>query len=254
VAGFVDAARDASFGRVPDTESVEAILRCAGAASSPPVLGTEAARAELLSLVANASLTDRIVVRGVRYLLHGSPEHYLGDDVLWKDPVGQQSPWVRLWRMIDQSPWRVLADRLCGSIPDKCAQALNLRAVDETSVLNRLRVCTDFSRVDSSAFTAEELDLLLGRIPDEHPWRHLPLHRDNKGSYGSLGANCYLGTEPELPAGIDSEIRFIEESADEDHRERQKHWIPRWTARTAATSGLGERRAGCRLRKVVRSP
>ncbi len=238
VAGFVDAARDASFGRVPDTESVEAILRCAGAASSPPVLGTEAARAELLSLVANASLTDRIVVRGVRYLLHGSPEHYLGDDVLWKDPVGQQSPWVRLWRMIDQSPWRVLADRLCGSIPDKCAQALNLRAVDETSVLNRLRVCTDFSRVDSSAFTAEELDLLLGRIPDEHPWRHLPLHRDNKGSYGSLGANCYLGTEPELPAGIDSEIRFIEESADEDHRERQKHWIPRWTARTAAESVL----------------
>jgi hypothetical protein len=238
VASFVDACKETSVGKVPGTESVEAILKCAGAAPVAPDLGTEAARADLLSLVATASLNDRVVVRGVRYLLHGSPQHYLGDEVLWKDPVGQQSPWVRLWRMIDQSPWRVLADRLCGSIPDKCAQALNLRAVDEASVLSRLRVCTDFSRVDSSAFTAEELDLLLGRIAEEHPWRQLPLHRDSQGTYGSVVGNCYLGAEPALPAGFGSQIRFIEQSANEDHRDRQKQWIPLWTARTAAQTVL----------------
>jgi Mg2+/Co2+ transporter CorC len=78
--------------------------------------------------------------------------------------------------MVDEAPWRVLTDSLCSSIPDKCAQPLNVKAVDETSVLNRLRVCNDFSRVDAAEFTSEEIDLLLGGL-----WRtrlmHLPLHR-----------------------------------------------------------------------------
>lgn len=238
VAAYADAVRDPSIGRVPGTESVEAVLRCAGAEPTAPELGSESQRAELLTLVATARLDDPIVVRGVRYLLHGSADHYLGTDVLWKDPVGQNSPWVRLWRMIDESPWRVLADRLCGSIPDRCAQPLNVRAVDETSVLNRLRVCSDFSRVDASAFSSEEIDLLLGRVAEEYPWRHLPLHRDTAGGLGTAAGDCFLGDDPPLPDAMASGIRFIEPSADEDHLKRQRHWIPPWDATTAAARVL----------------
>lgn len=251
VAVYADAVRDASIGRVPGAESVEAILRCAGAEATAPELGSESQRAELLTLVATARLDDPVVVRGVRYLLHGSADHYLGTDVLWKDPVGQNSPWVRLWRMIDESPWRVLADRLCGSIPDKCAQPLNVRAVDETSVLNRLRVCSDFSRVDAAAFSSDEIDLLLGRVAEEHPWRRLPLHRDTAGGTGPAEGDCFLGDEPPLPEAMASEIRFIQPSADEDHLKRQRQWIPRWDATTAAARVLTSQEPGRHWRYLM---
>ncbi len=239
VAAYVDAVKGPDIGKVPGTASAEAVLRCAGAASEAPDLGNETARADLLSLVATASLDDSFVIRGVRYLLHGCPEHYAGDEVLWKDPAGQRSPWVRLWRMINDSPWRVLSDRLCGSIPDKCLHVLNVRPVDEPAVLNRIRACSDFSRIDASAFTSAEIDLLLGRIAHEHPWRQMPLHRDSTGVFGPLAGDCYLGTYPTLPEGFKSSIRFIERSADEDHCNRQQQWIPVWAAQTAALCVLG---------------
>lgn len=251
VAAYADAVRDASIGRVPGAESVEAILRCAGAEATAPELGSESQRAELLTLVATARLDDPVVVRGVRYLLHGSADHYLGTDVLWKDPVGQNSPWVRLWRMIDESPWRVLADRLCGSIPDKCAQPLNVRAVDETSVLNRLRVCSDFSRVDAAAFSSDEIDLLLGRVAEEHPWRRLPLHRDTAGGTGPAEGDCFLGDDPPLPEAMASEIRFIQLSTDEDHLKHQRDWIPQWNATTAAARVLTSQEPGRHWRYLM---
>ncbi len=175
------------------------------------------------------------MIRGVRYLLHGSPDHYLGSDVLWKDPVGQKSPWVRLWRMVDEAPWRVLADSLCSSIPDKCAQPLNVKAVDEISVLNRLRVCNDFSRVDATEFTSEEIDLLLGRVVEEHAWMRLPLHRDFSGHRGAVQGECFLGRDPELPDGLSAGVRFIEPSVDADHLRQQNRFLGPWGATTAAS-------------------
>ncbi len=232
VAGF---AEDGGVGKVPGCNDVDALLRVAGAQSTPPRLGDTAKRAELLTLVATAKLEDPVVIRGVRYLLHGSADHYLGSDVLWKDPVGQRSPWVRLWRMVDETPWRVLTDSLGSSIPDKCAQPLTVKAVDETSVLSRLRVCNDFSRVDATEFTSEEIDLLLGRVVEEHAWRHLPFHRDFDGGRSTVQSECFLGRDPELPEGLSSGVRFIEPSVDADHLRQQNLFLRPWGATTAAS-------------------
>ena len=235
VASYVDGVRGDGLGRIPSSEDAEALLRSAGAQATPPLLGDNSQRADLLTLVATAKLEDPIVIRGVRYLLHGSADHYLGSDVLWKDPVGQKSPWVRLWRMVDEAPWRVLTDSLCSSIPDKCAQPLNVKAVDETSVLNRLRVCTDFSRVDATEFTSEEIDLLLGRVVEEHAWMRLPLHRDFSGDRGAVQGECFLGRDPELPEGLTVGVRFIEPSIDSDHLRQQNRFLRSWGATTAAS-------------------
>ena len=234
VASYVDGVREDGLGRIPSSEDSEAVLRAAGAQATPPLLGDNLQRADLLTLVATAKLDDPIVIRGVRYLLHGSPDHYLGNDVLWKDPVGQRSPWVRLWRMVDDAPWRVLAESLCSSIPDRCAQRLNVKAVDETSVLNRLRACNDFSRVDASEFTSEEIDLLLGRVVEEHAWIRLPLHRDFSGRRGPVQGECFLGRNPEIPDGLSGGVRFIEPSVNADHLRQQKTFLRPWTTTTAA--------------------
>ena len=234
VASYVDGVRGEGVGRVPSSEDAEALLRSAGAQPTAPVLGEQAHRGELLALVATAKLEDSVVVRGVRYLLHGSAEHYQGNDVLWKDPVGQKSPWVRLWRMVDEAPWRVLSDSLCSSIPDKCAQPLNINAVDETSVINRLRVCADFSRVDPTKFTIDEIDLILGRVSEEQPWKRLTLHRDFDGGFAAADGDCYLGCVPEIPLELSHGIRFIEPSVDPDHSRQQVRFLSIWNATSAA--------------------
>ncbi|CAM5320011.1 sacsin N-terminal ATP-binding-like domain-containing protein [Eoetvoesiella caeni] len=234
VASYVNGLSEDGFDKIPRSEDAEALLRSAGIQSTPPLLGDTSQRADLLALVATIKLEDPIVIRGVRYLLHGSTDHYLGSDVLWKDPIGQNSPWVRLWRMVDDAPWRVLADSLCRSIPDKCAQPLKLQAVDEASVLNRLRVCNDFDRVDATEFTSDEIDLLLGRVVEEKTWLRLPLHQDFSGGRSAIHDDCFLGRDPDLPDGLAHAIRFIEPSSDPDHLRQQKRFLRQWNAAAAA--------------------
>jgi hypothetical protein len=235
VASYVVAFSDKSAPVIPSSLDADALLRSAGVQSMPPLLGNHTQRGSFLTLVATAKLEDSTVIRGVRYLLHGSADHYMSDEVLWKDPVGQRSPWVRLWRMVDESPWRVLSDNLCGSIPDNCARVLGIKAVDETSVLGRLRSCIDFSGVDANQFTMEEIDLILARVTEEHPWKRLPLHRAFGGAFAAVQGSSYLGRDPELPDGLEHSIQFVEPSLDPDHLRQQHRILQHWDAITAAT-------------------
>ncbi len=244
VASYVSGLLNLNLSSIPRSDDVTALLRVAGAQLTPILLGDVTCRAMLLALVANAKLDDPLVVRGVRYLLHGSVEHYLDNDSLWKDPVGQKSPWVRLWKMVHESPWQILADTLCSSIPDKCAQALNIKAVDEVSVLKRLTVCQDFSRVDSAQFTDEEIDLILGRVVEARPWQLLPLHRDFNGNRAALDNECFLEQNPALPTGFDHTVRFIQPSTAPDHLRQQQKLLRTWNAKTAATIVLASKNAG----------
>jgi hypothetical protein len=239
VAALIELECAAASGKIPGSEDAESLFRTVGLGlgSAPPKLGTTKQRADLLALVATAKLEDERVVRGVRFLLHGSPEHYLETEVLWKDPVGRNSPWVRLWQMIDANPWRVLSDMLCESIPDMCARALNIKAVDERSVLHALRACTDFSRVIPTEFSEEEIDLILGHIDEEEAWRRLPLHRDFDGTFDDVQGGCYLGRDPQLPPGTEGAHRFIEPSTDRSHNQQQRRFLPAWGA-TPAASGV----------------
>lgn len=238
VAALIEPEYATVSGRIPGSEDAESLFRVVGLGATAPTLGTTEQRADLLTLVATAKLEDARVVRGVRFLLHGSPDHYTGTEVLWKDPVGRKSPWVRLWRMIDAAPWRVLSDALCASIPDRCAEALNIKAVDERSVLNALRACADFSRVLPTEFSQEEIDLILGCIDEEEAWRRLPLHRDFNGTFVDAQGDCYLGRDPQLPPGTDRAIRFIEPSTNRSHNQQQRRFFRAWGPVPAASALL----------------
>lgn len=238
VAAYVEATWEGTPARVPDAEDASALFRAVGGSDTAPGLGGREARRDLLSHAATADLGDPTVVRGVRYLLHGSAENFSRNDTLWKDPVGQKSPWVTLWRMLDDQPWKLLVPELCESIPEKCTHSLNIRAVDESSVLRRLPVCADFSGVDPTGFSDEEIDLILGRVSDGAVWLRLPLHRDRNGEYGAIDGSCFLGHGPELPVGVQHALRFIERSPDGAHYAHQKRWLTAWSASTAAATVL----------------
>jgi len=224
---------------LPAATSAAAMFRCIGEQTLPPELAETKFRLGLLRHVGHAeSLDDQLVRRGIRYLLHGQPEHFASDTPLWKDPSSRKSAWVRLWRMVLTDSWNVLPEELGELILDTIARVLDIRPVDESTVAARLRTQASFDTVDAAAFTESERDLILGQLADENVWRRLPLHRDGDGGFGPVDGSCYLGGEPRLPSGLCSSIRFIVASADEAHLRRQRNWLRPWSAGAAASEVL----------------
>jgi hypothetical protein len=224
---------------VPLSNSAEAMFRCIGRQTVPPELSAPELRLRLLNHVASVDdLTNEIVRRGVRYLLHGTAAQFGSRSPLWKDPSGQNSAWVRLWRMVVDDTWNVLPSELSDPITDKCSRALDIRHVDQSTVTAKLKLETSFDGVDPGAFTQSERDTILGQLDDEMTWRRLPLHRDTEGRFGPANGACWLGDEPRLPPGFSTRLRFIPESSDDAHRRRQWRFISRWTAGAAAAEVL----------------
>ena len=237
--GYVQSALLAGSEELPPSNRPEAVFRCIGRQTVPPELSAPESRQRLLDHVASVDdLTNEIVRRGVRYLLHGTAAQFQSRSPLWKDPSGRNSAWVKLWRMVADDTWNVLRNELSDPIPDKCSRALDIRPVDQSTVTARLRLETSFDSVDAGAFTEQERDTILGQLDDEATWRKLPIHRDTEGRFGPANAGCWLGSEPRLPPGFSTALRFIPESSDDAHRRHQWRFINRWTAGAAAAEVL----------------
>lgn len=202
VVAFVQADLESSRQLVPASSDITAMLVAIGAENAPPELGGVDARRALVRLAMTGDLTIAEAARATRYLLHASPSHFLSNDPLWLEPGGVTSPWVKLWRMLDADTWNVLPNDLSDQIPGALWVTLNLRNVEESTVTNRLRHATDFSRVEAREFSAAERDLILGRVTDQTEWRRLPLHLDTDGVFGAIDDSCYLGAYPKLPTGV----------------------------------------------------
>ncbi|MDR6857859.1 sacsin N-terminal ATP-binding-like domain-containing protein [Variovorax guangxiensis] len=233
VAALVQADVDVSSELVPSSSDITAMLVAIGTANTPPRLGEVESRRALVKLAVGADLTHVEAARATRYLLHASPSHFQSNDPLWLEPGGVSSPWVKLWRMVDADAWNVMPSDLGNQIPGSLWLDLNLRNVDESTVTTRLRQATDFTRVEAGEFSIAERDLILGRVKDQTAWQRLPLHLDTEGTFDSIGDRCYLGTQPELPTGLNHGLRFIAASGSSDHHGNQLRWIPAWTAATS---------------------
>ena len=233
VAAFVQADFDSSTQLVPSSSDITAMLVSIGAAPAPPLLGGVESRRPLVKLATGADLANVVAAMATRYLLHASASHFQSNDPLWLEPGGASSPWVKLWRMVDADTWNVLPSDLGEQIPGALWPTLNLSRVEESTVTSLLRQTTDFTRVDALKFTATELDLILARVNDQTAWQRLPLHRDAEGAFDGIGARCYLGTVPELPAGFHHNLRFILASRVSDHLANQRRWISQWSAEAA---------------------
>lgn len=237
--GYVQSALLAGSEEIPPANSPEAMFSCIGRQPVPPELSVSEFRLRLLNHVASLDdLANETVRRGVRYLLHGTAAHFESRSPLWKDPSGQNSAWVKLWRMVVDDAWNVLPSELSDPITDKCSRVLDIRHVDKSTVTARLKLETSFEGVDPSAFTESERDTILGQLDDEMTWKRLRLHREIGGSFGPADGACWLGSEPPLPSGFRTALRFISESSDEAHRRQQWRFLNHWTAEAAAAEVL----------------
>lgn len=221
--------------QIPSANDEKAIFSCIGKQEVAPELGDIQFRADLLNHVSGINEISKAEKFGIRYLLHGEAQKFKSEEKLWKDPSGQESIWVRLWRMIEKDTWNVLPGKLSAHIPDKCSQSLGIHAVEKATIVNKLKHTHEFESVETAYFTEVDLDEILGFIDDETTWKKLPLHCDQHGNFGSISGLCYRqNNELNLPFGIGENLRFISPSRNPSHDDRQIKFISSWTSHEAA--------------------
>lgn len=232
---YVQSATPSGNPELPPASSAAAMFHCLGVQVVVPELNSSESRVRLLNHVGSLNdFTDPAVLRGVRYLLHGQASHFHSMVRLWKDPSTQNSPWVKLWRMIAEDTWSVLPSDLSEPLTDRCSKYLNIQPVDKSTVTARLKLQDSFTGVDAAAFRHSERDEILGHLEDETAWRRLPLHLDTRGNFGPADSACHLGDQPQLPLGLATSQRFIVESKNDAHQRLQTRYLQRWSADFAA--------------------
>lgn len=200
-------------------------LRCIGGKFGAKVLGAEAERLALIKKV-HEGVTNEETRRGLRYLLHGSANNFLEDSTsLWIEPRAKGSPWIKIWSMIDQAQWNILSTSLANSIPPDLWEEIGIKAVEPKEVISKLQEVKDLSIINGSAFSEQELDLILATIEDRELWCVLPLHRDITGALGAIQSGAYYQTELPISQDISSYCRVITLSRNAQHEKNQKEFI-----------------------------
>jgi hypothetical protein len=224
--------------RVPSATDGKAILESLGQPDKVLEIEGLESRRELLKLV-HQSAEGTAARRGLRYLLHASPQHYMEDDAtLWIEPGQGNTPWVKLWRAVEPSCWNVLEANLASHLAPNEWGVLGISQVKDSEVLRKLKEIDDFSLIDAMLFSDIEREIILGGVLDKDIWCLLPLHLDSKERFGPIDEKCFLDPNFILPDALADCCRIIKTGKNRDYKDNQKNWIPAWTALSSIRMAL----------------
>jgi hypothetical protein len=225
--------RDSGAGMILQSALPTDALQCIATNGDTKSLGNENERLALIKKI-HEGMRSSETRRGLRYLLHGSSEHFHDEALpLWVEPNHSSSPWIKTWRMIDNSHWNVLSTAMANSIPRSQWEEIGVKAVDPGEVITRLQQIDNLSVIDPSAFSDMERDIILGAIENRDLWFSLPLHLDVYGKCGPITKHCFLKTDYRIPSELQDKCRIIQMSEDAAHRARQNDFLDRFDAAAA---------------------
>lgn len=231
--------KEAGAGIPLQSSSPSDVLLSLGSQRSAKILGGESDRLALIKK-SHEGMQDVDTRRGLRYLLHGSPDQFHDlETPLWIEPGHNNSPWIKTWKMIEATNWNVLPSSLANAIPPSQWEAIGLRSVDPTEVISRLSQLDDFSVIDPLDFSSAERDSILGAINDKALWCSIPLHRDIDGQFGAVSSKTFLQTDRRVPVELASGSRIIEASNDQNHSGKQHRFLRRFDACAIIEAALG---------------
>ena len=190
-------------------------------------LGDCATRLELLKR-ANDPGTDEGARRGLRFLLHGSPDHRADDTAkLWIGRHNQHPAWNKLWdAMHEGDRWSRVPEELAATLPRAQWRRANIAEIDVPTLIDELRTTSQDIEAPEQ-FSVEEREEILSRIEDEDLWRRMPLHTTLDGiPVSATGERIYLAT----PAGpyhdpFLREATLIEPSRNPRVLAQQNNWL-----------------------------
>lgn len=186
-------------------------------------------RQRLLQAAAGADLLSENQVRGLRYLLHGLPEHFKSTDPLWVSGYEESAAWGKLWKYLQRdvpNQWTAIDRKLVEKIAQDKWPILSIQEIKPKGILEEIRrVGTE--RVVGIELGREERDTVLREVDnDEELWKLLPLHETTDGRLVRIvPGKTFLGGLHRLPAELLRGIDLIRPSEDRQVCQSQKEWI-----------------------------
>ncbi|GMW01532.1 MAG: hypothetical protein AMXMBFR84_26690 [Candidatus Hydrogenedentota bacterium] len=179
---------------------------CVDVLETVPALREPGQRAALLSALLAANLDFQLPQprKAVRYLLHGSPEHY--DDaglLVAANTANEEDIWTKLVRLIVPS-WRYVPRELANVLNPEHSRALDVTPITPDGTLHILRESMESLRtLDLTTLSATEREQLLDQIIDDDVLKRLPIHETMSGQLISVCPNTYLdaGIQPRTALG-----------------------------------------------------
>lgn len=197
---------------------------------SPLALTGMEQRKVLIRHLAGALLNKTELVRGMRYLLHGRPEHFENDEPLWTRGYQQGAVWEKMWRQLPENnkgDWNLLDRSLIEHIPQNSWSPLGIREINLQEILNRFRE-VGFDGLDKTIFSRTEREtVLIAAENNGSLWRKIPFHEALTGQITSItDQNVFLESNLQLPREFHDSVTIVRRSENERVRDSQLKYIP----------------------------
>lgn len=189
----------------------------------------------------------------LRFLLHGSLEHYDRNDDLF---IADDSK--ELWKIVADcvlEPWQVLSPNLVSSIYALKDQ-LHIKKLEQEEIIRLLETdsCIDI-KVTAEKFTDSQIIDLLNQIyrigkSKESLWKKLKLHKTLEGYYVSITDTTYLESNDSIPNILQNSITLVQKNSELD-----QNWIDPWTSQIAIDHLLslaGKQNVGLELLNLLK--
>ena len=192
--------------------------------------------------------------RGLRLLLHGSPDHRMDDQAkLWIGRHNQHPAWNRLWdKMHGGAQWSRIPETLADAVPRNRWTQANIVEIDARTLIDALRKTGQDIEVPEE-FSEEEREEILSQIDHEELWLRLPLHTAlNRELVSAAGQQVYLA--PAVACDDDPlthETILIAPSQNPVVADQQKRWLPHWDDRARIKIALGTEKPSRYWRSVM---
>jgi len=237
---------------VPAAEDTTAACAALGKLGHVPVLADILVRIQFLEGTMPQSLKGAEVIRGVRYVLHGSAIHHADlDSTLWINANRTAEVWLKLKRMIAPDSWNVVDPRLTGQIRGDDKESLRVRDIGADEVIAHMKDGGNVAQIDPKYFVESERIQILNCVHDVALWKALPLHLDTVNKFGPIEETCYIDPDGLASIEVHSGVRLIALSDDSKLLQKQKDWICAWTQATTIERLLAQDVPGNYWEKIL---
>lgn len=251
ISGWVQRA-DQNVPPVPSANDSTAAYRALGKLNHVVELADIVVRKRFLESAKPQSTRDAEVIRGVRYVLHGSANHHADvDSTLWINADRSAEIWLKLKRMIAPDPWDVVDPRLTGQIGRDDQEALRIRNIATDDVIAHMKEMGNVAQIDPRQFSKSEIEQILTKVNDLELWKALPLHHDTSNRFGPIDGNCFIDSDGLATPEMSSGVRLIASSNDEGLLKKQQAWISVWTQATTIERLLAQEEPEKHWRKIL---
>ena len=169
----------------------------------------------------------------LRFLLHGSLDHYDRDDDLF---IPDDSKGRDLWKIVADcilKPWQVIDPQLFPFIYS-IKEQLKIKKLDRDDIIDRLgKDPHAVKNITHQKLTESQIIELLNQIyycgdPKKSLWLNLVLHKTSKGHYVSVTGETYLESEDSVPKALEDKIIIIKSI-----QGLHQNWISSWSNKIA---------------------